>query len=96
MTPPPSPLVDTATADYPPPPVLCTTRGRRNNTTQQRAQQRGQQRRDASQATGDDEIRHIDEADASSMRRSRATDSIDILDVVSETITSCVSQLTDQ
>ena len=50
--------------------------------------------RDASQATGDDEICHIDEACASSMHQSRATDSVDILDMMSASITFCVSQLT--
>ena len=50
--------------------------------------------RDVNQAAGDDEIIHIDEADAALMCQIRAPDNVDIVDVMTDSITSCVSKLT--
>ena len=48
----------------------------------------------ATQAAEDREVMHIDEADVSGIRRSRATRGADILDALTGGIASCVSYLT--
>ena len=79
-------------ANLPPPP---TGQRRRRLTAEQRRQARSQQITVAHLAAGDEEVQHIDEAVASSMRsRKRQVDNVDVLDTISDSIVSVTDRLT--
>lgn len=86
-------------ANGPPPNLPPAPNGerRRRETAQQRRQRGEEQRNVASQAAGEDsEVRHIDEANGSAMRRqTRQVDNVDVMDTISSSIIGVTDRLTN-